>query len=152
MKRCPSCLRIYEDETLNFCLDDGEWLIDKASEPPTAILSSEAPNEAPTRQQFISGTPSPAPRESNGNPHRSRIFLYILIPSLLVAAGVIYRYFPYSDGRQIESIAVMPFVNASGNPDMEYLSDGITETLIGSLSQISGLNVKAPSSIFRYKG
>jgi eukaryotic-like serine/threonine-protein kinase len=52
----------------------------------------------------------------------------------------------------IESIAVMPFVNESGNADVEYLSDGMTETLISSLSQLPHVNVKARSSVFRYKG
>jgi TolB-like protein/Tfp pilus assembly protein PilF len=52
----------------------------------------------------------------------------------------------------IKSIAVMPFVNESGNADAEYLSDGMTETLISSLSQLPNLNVKARSSVFRYKG
>ncbi|MFN2393937.1 MAG: hypothetical protein ABR566_18500, partial [Pyrinomonadaceae bacterium] len=52
----------------------------------------------------------------------------------------------------IKSIAVMPFVNESGNADVEYLSDGMTETLIKSLSQLPNLNVKARSSVFRYKG
>jgi TolB-like protein/Tfp pilus assembly protein PilF len=47
---------------------------------------------------------------------------------------------------------VMPFVNESGNADLEYLSDGMTETLISSLSQLPNLNVKARSSVFRYKG
>ncbi|HZE72928.1 MAG TPA: protein kinase [Pyrinomonadaceae bacterium] len=52
----------------------------------------------------------------------------------------------------IESIAVMPFVNESGNADVEYLSDGMTETLISSLSKLPNLNVKPRSSVFRYKG
>ena len=52
----------------------------------------------------------------------------------------------------IESLAVLPFVNESGNADVEYLSDGMTETLISSLSQIPNLNVKPRSSVFRYKG
>jgi serine/threonine-protein kinase len=52
----------------------------------------------------------------------------------------------------IQSIAVMPFANESGKPEFEYLSDGMTETLITSLSQIPNLNVKARSSVFRYKG
>jgi len=47
---------------------------------------------------------------------------------------------------------VLPFVNESGNADMEYLSDGMTESLINSLSQLPKLNVKARSSVFRYKG
>jgi TolB-like protein/Flp pilus assembly protein TadD len=46
----------------------------------------------------------------------------------------------------------MPFVNDSANPDVEYLSDGMTETLISSLSRLPDLNVKARSTVFRYKG
>lgn len=52
----------------------------------------------------------------------------------------------------ITSIAVLPFVNASGNPNMEYLSDGISESLTNSLSQLPNLKVKARSTVFRYKG
>ena len=52
----------------------------------------------------------------------------------------------------ISSLAVMPFVNASGNADAEYLSEGMTETLISTLSQLPKLNVKARSTVFRYKG
>jgi eukaryotic-like serine/threonine-protein kinase len=54
--------------------------------------------------------------------------------------------------KQTESVAVMPFVNESGNADIEYLSDGMTETLISSLSQLPNLSVKARSTVFRYKG
>jgi TolB-like protein/Flp pilus assembly protein TadD len=52
----------------------------------------------------------------------------------------------------ITSIAVMPFVNESGNADVEYLSDGMTETLIKSLSQLPNLAVKSRSAVFYYKG
>ena len=52
----------------------------------------------------------------------------------------------------INSIAVMPFVNGSGNADVEYLSDGMTETLISSLSQLPDLTVRPRSAVFRYKG
>jgi len=52
----------------------------------------------------------------------------------------------------IKSIAVMPFVNEGGSAELEYLSDGMTDTLISSLSQLPNLNVKARSSVFRYKG
>jgi adenylate cyclase len=47
---------------------------------------------------------------------------------------------------------VLPFVNLSGNNDVEYSSDGMTESLITSLSQLTTLSVKARSSVFRYKG
>ena len=52
----------------------------------------------------------------------------------------------------IESVAVLPFANDSADPDVEYLSDGITETLINNLSQIRTLRVVARSTVFRYKG
>src|SRR5258707_84001 len=52
----------------------------------------------------------------------------------------------------IESVAVLPFANDSTDPDGEYLSDGITETLINNLSQIWNLRVVARSTVFRYKG
>jgi serine/threonine protein kinase/Flp pilus assembly protein TadD len=50
------------------------------------------------------------------------------------------------------SVAVLPFENAGGDPDFEYLSDGITESLINSLSQLGRLRVLARSTVFRYKG
>ncbi|HXH49452.1 MAG TPA: protein kinase [Terriglobia bacterium] len=50
------------------------------------------------------------------------------------------------------ALAVLPFENASGDPDSEYLSDGITESLINSLSQLGRLKVLARSTVFRYKG
>jgi len=50
-----------------------------------------------------------------------------------------------------DSIAVLPFENAAADPDAEYLSDGITETIISKLSQIPNLRVMARSTVFRYK-
>ncbi len=50
------------------------------------------------------------------------------------------------------SIAVLPFVNMSGDPEQEYFSDGITEDLITDLSKISGLFVASRNAVFRYKG
>ena len=51
-----------------------------------------------------------------------------------------------------KSLAVLPFVNVSGDSDIEYLTDGITETIINSLSQLPGLRVVPRSLVFRYKG
>jgi serine/threonine protein kinase/Tol biopolymer transport system component/Tfp pilus assembly protein PilF len=52
----------------------------------------------------------------------------------------------------IDSLAVLPLTNASPDPNLEYLSDGITESIINSLSQLPHIRVMARSSVFRYKG
>ncbi|NNE98054.1 MAG: protein kinase, partial [Pyrinomonadaceae bacterium] len=73
----------------------------------------------------------------------------------VVLLGVItaIAYFAFlSGGNQIKSIAVMPFINESGDKEVEYLSDGMTETLIASLTEIPNLSVKARSTVFYYKG
>jgi TolB-like protein/tetratricopeptide (TPR) repeat protein len=54
-------------------------------------------------------------------------------------------------GSAIDSLAVLPFSNTAGDPETEYLSDGITESIIHSLSQLSGVRVMARSTVFRYK-
>ncbi len=74
--------------------------------------------------------------------------------AVLAALLVVAIWFTLFRGRAeaIDSVAVLPFVNASTVSDTEYLSDGITETLIGQLSQIPRLKVMARSTVFRYKG
>jgi TolB-like protein/DNA-binding winged helix-turn-helix (wHTH) protein/Tfp pilus assembly protein PilF len=74
----------------------------------------------------------------------------VMLASLLVI--VIWPWLSRGRGDAIDSVAVLPFVNASTDPDAEYLSDGIPETLIGQLSQIPRLKVMARSTVFRYKG
>lgn len=75
---------------------------------------------------------------------------------LLVIIGLVvgYRLFTNTapDSSSINSIAVLPFKNESGNADAEYLSDGISESLINSLSQLPQLKVIARSSTSKYKG
>ena len=66
-------------------------------------------------------------------------------------AGKVAARFPRAR-RAIDSLAVLPLVNASANPDMEYLSDGLTESIINALSQLPKLRVVARSTVFRYKG
>lgn len=169
MKRCPECRRDYYDDTLSYCLADGAGLVYGLSEdePATAILSRQAASAGgesveDTTRPFIHTTAAEAePREPLKTlPEKQSFFANRAAkPLIMLAAAAIllvggffgYRYFS-SSGKQIDSIAVMPFVNDSGNADLEYLSEGMTETLISSLSQIGGLNVKARSSVFRYKG
>jgi serine/threonine protein kinase/tetratricopeptide (TPR) repeat protein len=55
-------------------------------------------------------------------------------------------------GRAIDSLAVLPFENASGDPANEYLSDGLTETIINTLSRLPKVRVVPRGIVFRYKG
>jgi TolB-like protein/tetratricopeptide (TPR) repeat protein len=68
----------------------------------------------------------------------------------LIGGGVWYL----RSGRkaQIDSIAVLPFTNGGGDANTDYLSDGITESLIASLTHVPELKVKSRNSVFRYKG
>ncbi len=70
----------------------------------------------------------------------------------VTALGGRYLTGPFFGPADIGSVAVLPFVNASGDPDLDYLTDGMTESLINALAQLPGLSVKASSMVFRYKG
>ncbi|MFZ1700617.1 MAG: tetratricopeptide repeat protein [Pyrinomonadaceae bacterium] len=218
MKRCPECRRDYYDDTLLYCLDDGNALLEgpalgrretedggAENEPATAILS-EPPalaggplGDDPTRR-FVHTTDQTAilsepgavatgflggedktraqidttdqtailstgakaePRESLGELSEKRSFssnraskplmIFGIAVVLLVGGFFAYRYLG-SNAKQIDSIAVMPFQNSNDSIDSEYLTDGLAESLIYSLSQIEGLRVSPTSSVFRYKG
>ncbi|MGA3176580.1 MAG: protein kinase [Candidatus Acidiferrum sp.] len=74
---------------------------------------------------------------------------------LLAAAGLgfgTYRWLSPSSGSTIDTLAVLPFANVTADPNTEYLSDGLTESLISSLSQLPNLTVRPRSSVFHYKG
>jgi TolB-like protein/Tfp pilus assembly protein PilF len=69
-----------------------------------------------------------------------------------ILAAVLFMFRGQNEGKEISSIAVLPFANTGNDLNTEYLSDGITESLINSLSQLPNLAVMARSSVFRYKG
>ena len=92
------------------------------------------------------------PLTSALNLRRNGVFLAAAAVLILAAATAVYFYFSGHQQTTINSIAVLPFVNASADAETEYLSDGITESLINSLSQLPNLKMIARSSVFRYKG
>jgi TolB-like protein len=69
----------------------------------------------------------------------------------MAAAGIWY-WRTQASPSQIGSIAVIPFSSVGGSADTDYLSDGLTESLIASLAHLPRLKVKSRNSVFRYKG
>ena len=76
--------------------------------------------------------------------------LLVLVAGAIV--GVTLYLHARDTGAAVESIAVMPFDNQSHDPDVDYLSDGMTESIINNLTQLPNLRVVARSTVFRYKG
>lgn len=96
----------------------------------------------------------PVPHSSSGSAFsviRRHKRSAVLTLTVLVAAAASLYYFT-RPVEAINSIAVLPFTNTDGDADAEYLSDGITESTINSLSRLSNLKVIARSSVFQYKG
>jgi serine/threonine-protein kinase len=81
---------------------------------------------------------------------RSALIVFVLVS--ITAVGIGYFYYAGVGAKAIDSIAVLPFVNTGGDGDTEYLSDGIAETMINSLTQLQQLRVIARTTAFRYKG
>lgn len=184
MKRCPQCSRVYADDGLNFCLDDGQWLVQAADdEPATAIFSgalpvvggstsaSEISDEGLTRPQIfrtnetailpgtsLSGTqanPTSSAEyivtEIRSHKRSALIAIAVLIAAIAGAGYWFYKVRPTNGSGAISSIAVLPFQNKSDDPDTDYLSDGLSESLIFRLTQLPGLKVSPTSSVIRYK-
>jgi len=150
-----------------------------ADDPAGEIEEIDAPRAGQPRMNESQSDPSqarsvetsaPTPISTPGNPTGARLAAWI-VPLLLAAGLIIYFSFGGSGlhykalaGRQPssaaphdlyvgpDSIAVLPFTNARGDAATDYLSDGITESLIGNLAHVPQLKVRSRDSVFRYKG
>ena len=174
MKRCPQCNRVETDEALKFCRVDGATLISESgsvsadagtatfgsgpvsSEIETSVLphTSTTPEinraTAPTTGLPPSQTLSTTRQLSRSK--RQGLVIAACALVLIVIAVVGYLFFARNRPTAIESIAVLPFENRSGNSDTDYLSDGLAESLIFRLTQLPNLKVSPTSSVMRYKG
>ena len=162
MKRCPECRRDYFDDSLLYCLDDGSALLEgpaSADEPHTAILHETAPSDAVTTRAHLYTTDQTAVLSSGVSEvpkvkafDKRLLFAPLALVIIAIAGFFGFRYFNAAGGDQINSIAVLPFENRSGNADTDYLSDGLAESLIYRLSQLPGLKVSPTSTVLTYKG
>lgn len=150
MKRCPECGRDYNDDSLSFCLDDGARLLEgpaSGDEPATAIFYSDAPEETPTRDQIstseakgaksqVAGATTSAPEFVRRIIH-NRFALVAGLALILLGMSLAVYFRGRENGAAIDSIAVLPFENRSADAETEYLSDGLTESLIYRLFAVA---------------
>ena len=123
-----------------------------ATDRLTGSGESTASGQTATTQNITTSSSSLEYAVTQAKSHKTVSLIAGLSLIAAIGLGAYFAFFTGTASKQIHSIAVMPFVNDSGNAEGDYLSDGMTETLINSLSQISNLSVKARSSVFRYKG
>jgi eukaryotic-like serine/threonine-protein kinase len=170
MKRCPACNRVHDD-ALRFCPKDGTPLVDdggSASQDAGTLRFGSAHVTGETETRTLptgeaAGRPtapttvldarraSSGARELTKPKSRRGVAIAAAAVAALVLAAFAYTYLSRGGGEK-NSIAVLPFENASGDPEVEYLSDGITESIINSLSQLPGVRVMARSTMFSFKG
>jgi len=119
---------------------------------PIALIFAwafELTPEGLKRTEFADELPTKAPR--------NRAWIYIVIIAGAISVGVFFLG-RYTSSKQrgaelpAESIAVLPFDNQNRDSNTDYLSDGIPESIINSLSQLPQLRVMARSTVFSYKG
>ena len=116
----------------------------KPTIPPGSVVETRGPMTA-----LSLSTPRNRKRR---NAALGLLAIAILIVAVAIPTVVIRNARSGSTSKTIESVAVLPFNNLSNDPELDYLSEGITENLINRLSQVSRLKIIAHNSVFRYKG
>jgi len=127
--------------------------IDSQATKSTGFISPHSNIRSRADTDPMMGSPTVASRGDHvvTRTGRNRVVVFsILAILLLVIAGTLYFYFR-SSRRTIDSVAVLPFVNDSNDATAEYLSDGITESIIRRLSQLPNLKVMSRTAVFRFK-
>ncbi len=117
---------------------------------------SIAPNQEATKTQILKATTLDEVNQTTTNQtvasNPKTNYWAVGLLTLILAVGGLFGYKYFTPNKKIKSIAVMPFVNESGDVNNEYLSDGLSDSLINKLSQLPQLKVIARTSSFRYKG
>ncbi len=134
--------------------DDNKKVLSTAEQPiPTAGDASRTTNGGQD------GHYAPRPFSSPGlsgvfhraAANRLRTVSFVLVIVAVVSAAAYFAFISPGGSRSIDSIAVLPFENLSGNPDLAYVSDGLSESLIDRLSQLPQLTVISRNSSFKFR-
>src|SRR6202453_2381827 len=101
-----------------------------------------------------SGKTAATPESPNQTFQRRKLWVVLAACTAVIGLAAVGIWYLRSGRRatQIDSLAVLPFTNVSGDANTDYLSDGITESLIDNLAHIPQLKVRSRNSVFRYKG
>lgn len=124
--------------------DSGPTLIDKPT--PTRIDQKKT---LESKQLWSSYSFSGAMLQARSRKVSSSILVIFFVALVSVAA---YIYLAPNTSSKIDSIAVLPFENLSGNSDLDYLSDGLSDSLIERFSQLPQLKVISRNSSFKFRG
>jgi TolB-like protein/Tfp pilus assembly protein PilF/predicted Ser/Thr protein kinase len=116
--------------------------VTSAVQPPSTAGQVEASPAEPVMP--------PTPAEPVKRLSRPLPLIAAVAGGIAVVAAAFFLFFQQE--KAIDSMAVLPFVNESGDPELEFLSDGFTETLINRLSKLPGMKMMSRSSVFRFKG
>jgi serine/threonine protein kinase/TolB-like protein/Tfp pilus assembly protein PilF len=123
---------------------------DSITRPQLATGSGQTPAPPPADSLQTARTLSSAEYIATEIKQHGRGFALALVAALAAVAALVY--FIAARDNRIDSLAVLPFANESGDPNADYLSDGISESIIFNLSQLANLKVIPRSTVFRYKG
>jgi TolB-like protein len=132
-----------------------EHVINKALEKDSNLRYQGAAEMRADLQRLKRDTESGHSAVATPAPERGKLrkIAAPVVVGLFIAMAVgIWYWRSKAERSQIDSIAVMPFSNSGGNADADFLSDGLTESLIASLAHVPDLKVKSRNSVFRYKG
>src|SRR5438477_221701 len=134
-----------------------EEVIHKALEKDRDVRCQSAAELRADLKRLKRDTESGKTVATQGSPDKTlkRGKLWVVIAACIAAIGLVVVGASYlRSGRtgQIDSLAVLPFNNGGGDANTEYLSDGITESLIDNLAHVPQLKVKSRNSVFHYKG
>jgi TolB-like protein/Tfp pilus assembly protein PilF len=173
MKRCPQCNRVETDEALKFCRADGATLVSDSgptsgeagtakfisatvsSEIETSVLPHRTDAEINRPTASTTGLPATPTAATTRKLSKSRRLGFVFVTmglAVIVIAVAAYFYFSRNRKTTIDSIAVLPFENRSNDADADYLSDGIAESIINSLTRLPNLKVIPASTVLRYRG